>query len=335
MAETLILHHYDASPFSEKIRKIFGMKRLAWRAVEQPSMMPKPDLIPLTGGYRRIPVLQIGADVYCDTQLIVRVLERLHPTPTLYPGASEGTCQAWNLWADRLVFLPAVATVFAETWQLLPPGFIEDRTRMVPGRDFSAIPKEGPHAREQLRALLAVIEAALGDGRPYLLGADASLADAACFQQVWFLRFAPQSGSLVDEFRRAGRGAGDREGEPPDGGARRRPARAERAPAGRRGLGRARRLRLRPGRRRAGLLLGKPDRGAPPRSGPRRDRGALPAHRIPGHAGSVMSESGLTSAPYSPSPGAHRYMKRGPLVASAPRSTGSTFTCAGRPRDAE
>ena len=170
MAETLILHHYDASPFSEKIRKIFGMKRLAWRAVEQPSMMPKPDLIPLTGGYRRIPVLQIGADVYCDTQLIVRVLERLHPTPTLYPGASEGTCQAWNLWADRLVFLPAVATVFAETWQLLPPGFIEDRTRMVPGRDFSAIPKEGPHAREQLRALLAVIEAALGDGRPYLLG---------------------------------------------------------------------------------------------------------------------------------------------------------------------
>src|SRR5204863_86190 len=72
----------------------------------------------------------------------------------------------------------------------------------VPGRDFSAIPKEGPHAREQLRALLAVIEAALGDGRPYLLGADASLADAACFQQVWFLRFAPQSGSLVDEFRR-------------------------------------------------------------------------------------------------------------------------------------
>src|SRR2546422_4569969 len=97
MAETLILHHYDASPFSEKIRKIFGMKRLAWRAVEQPSMMPKPDLVPLTGGYRRIPVLQIGADVYCDTQLIVRVLERLHPAPTLYPGASEGTCHAWNL----------------------------------------------------------------------------------------------------------------------------------------------------------------------------------------------------------------------------------------------
>ena len=202
MAETLILHHYDASPFSEKIRKIFGMKRLGWRAVEQPSLMPKPDLLPLTGGYRRIPVLQIGADVYCDTQLIVRVLERLHPTPTLYPGASEGTCHAWNLWADRLVFLPAVAAVFAETWQLLPPAFIEDRTKMVPGRDFSAIPKEAPHAREQLRAFLATIEAQLADGRPFLLGRDPSLADAACFQQVWFLRFAPQSGTMVDEFQK-------------------------------------------------------------------------------------------------------------------------------------
>src|SRR5438309_2223685 len=151
MAETLILHHYDASPFSEKIRKSFGMKRLKWRAVEQPSMMPKPDLVPLTGGYRRIPVLQIGADVYCDTQLIVRVLERLHPAPTLYPGASEGTCHAWNLWADRLLFLPLVAAVFAETWQFLPPEFIADRTKMLPGRNFGEMPKLGPPARSGSR----------------------------------------------------------------------------------------------------------------------------------------------------------------------------------------
>ncbi len=201
MAETLILHHYDASPFSEKIRKIFGMKRLKWRAVEQPSIMPKPDLVPLTGGYRRIPVLQIGADVYCDTQVIVRLLERLHPVPTLYPGGSEGTCHAWNLWADRLLFLPLVAAVFAETWQFLPPEFIADRTRMVPGRNFGELPKLGPPAREQVRALLAIIEAQLADGRPYLLGTEPSLADATCFQQVWFLRVAPQANAMVEEFR--------------------------------------------------------------------------------------------------------------------------------------
>ena len=33
--------------------------------------MPKPDLTPLTGGYRRIQVLQVGADVFCDTQVIL------------------------------------------------------------------------------------------------------------------------------------------------------------------------------------------------------------------------------------------------------------------------
>ena len=100
----LILHHYDTSPFSEKIKKIFAYKQLAWRAVEQPTIMPKPELTPLTGGYRRIPVLQIGADVYCDTQLIARTLERRYPQPSIYPAGSEGTCHVWNLWADRLFF---------------------------------------------------------------------------------------------------------------------------------------------------------------------------------------------------------------------------------------
>src|SRR5689334_19212590 len=36
---------------------------------------PRPELMPMTGGYRRTPVLQIGADIYCDTQLILRVLK--------------------------------------------------------------------------------------------------------------------------------------------------------------------------------------------------------------------------------------------------------------------
>ncbi|MDB5108550.1 MAG: hypothetical protein JWM69_1491, partial [Candidatus Binatus sp.] len=77
MAE-IILHQYAISPFSEKIRKIFAFKKIAWRSVEQPVIMPKPQLIPLTGGYRRIPVLQIGADVYCDTGIIIRKIEELY-----------------------------------------------------------------------------------------------------------------------------------------------------------------------------------------------------------------------------------------------------------------
>ncbi|HJQ85160.1 MAG TPA: glutathione S-transferase family protein [Candidatus Binatia bacterium] len=202
MPSTPLLHQYDSSPFSEKIRKVFAHKKLAWQAVEQPNMMPKPDLLPLTGGYRRIPVLQIGADVYCDTQLIVRVLERLAPDPTLYPGGSEGTCHAWALWADRLLFLPVVAVVFAEIGHLVPPAFIEDRTKMMPGRNFADIPKQAPHAREQVRSLAALLDTQLADGRQWLLGNEFSLADAACFHPLWFLRVAPAAGALLERFAR-------------------------------------------------------------------------------------------------------------------------------------
>jgi glutathione S-transferase len=60
----IILHHYDTSPFAELIRAAFGVKGLTWQSVIIPTMMPKPDLIALTGGYARTPVMQIGAPRY-------------------------------------------------------------------------------------------------------------------------------------------------------------------------------------------------------------------------------------------------------------------------------
>jgi glutathione S-transferase len=222
-SNALVLHQYDTSPFSEKIRKLLARKRVPWFAVEQPTMMPKPDLIPLTGGYRRIPVLQIGADVYCDSQLIARVLERRHPSPSMYPGGSEATCHAWNLWADRLLFLPAVAVVFADIGQMVPKAFLEDRSKMMPGRDFADVPKQAPAAREQLRALVATLEAQLADGRTFLLGDAFGLADAACFHPLWFLRMAPSAAAITSACPRVqawmGRveaiGDGDRHALPP------------------------------------------------------------------------------------------------------------------------
>ena len=59
-------------------------------------VMPKPDLTALTGGYRKTPVLQIDADIYCDSQLIMRELERRHPSPSLYP-VGRGTADALSI----------------------------------------------------------------------------------------------------------------------------------------------------------------------------------------------------------------------------------------------
>src|SRR5262245_22106178 len=145
----LLLHQYDTSPFSEKVRKVLAHKGVTWGAVDQPTMMPKPELLPLTGGYRRIPVLQIGADVYCDSQLIARVLERLYPEPTIYPGGSEGICHTFSLWADRMFFMATVPILFALIGDQIPQAFIDDRSKLMGSRgDFSAIPQVAPMARE-------------------------------------------------------------------------------------------------------------------------------------------------------------------------------------------
>lgn len=73
-ASEIIFHAYPQSPVAEKVRVAFGIKGLAWRSVEIPRLPPKPMLTALTGGYRRTPVMQIGADIYCDSQCIIREL---------------------------------------------------------------------------------------------------------------------------------------------------------------------------------------------------------------------------------------------------------------------
>src|ERR1700761_6497860 len=126
MSNEIILHHYPSSPFSEKVRVAFGIKGLSWRAVEQPIIMPKPDLIPLTGGYRKIPVMQIGADIYCDTQIILRGLERRDPEPSIFPG-KNGLAFGMGLWTDRPFFMASVGIVFGEIGHMVPEEFKQDR----------------------------------------------------------------------------------------------------------------------------------------------------------------------------------------------------------------
>lgn len=186
----IILHHYELSPFSEKIRRLFAYKGIAWRGVEQPVVAPKPALTPLTGGYRRIPVLQIGADVYCDTALIGRVLERLYPTPVCFPPEVAGLVALVEDWADHRLFMQVVPPVVIELLPALPPEFLEDRANMSAGFSQAALAAAAPHARAQLMQSLDRLEVQLQASK-YLLGASFSLADAACFHCIWFTRNSP------------------------------------------------------------------------------------------------------------------------------------------------
>ena len=132
----IILHHYPQSPVSEKVRVTLGMKKAVWRSVEIPRLPPKPDLMPLTGGYRRTPVLQVGADIYCDSQCIIRELERRVPNPTLYPNGAAGLPWALSRWTDGALFTMVVSVVMGAQAGELPEAFAADRGRLYLGPNF-------------------------------------------------------------------------------------------------------------------------------------------------------------------------------------------------------
>jgi glutathione S-transferase len=188
MPHPTILHHFDRSPFSEKIRVIFGFKALPWVSVRIPPIMPKPDLMPLSGGYRRTPVMQIGADVYCDTQIIIREIERRFPSPTLFPAGAAGVPWALGSWTDRAFFQAAVTLVFGSLGPKVPQAFVEDRSQLRGAKfDLDKMRAAIPQMRDQMRAHLGWAEAQLSDGRKWLLG-DFSLADVSAYMNVWYLR---------------------------------------------------------------------------------------------------------------------------------------------------
>lgn len=200
--QDLILHHYESSPFSEKIRLVLGYKMLPWKSVGVPRILPKPDVVALTGGYRRTPFLQVGADIYCDTALICDVLEHVRPEPTLYPPHLKGACRIFAQWADSTLFWAAMGYNLqprgaAHAFRSQPPDaaqrFADDRkamwsnlARLRPGDATSAF-------RSYLRRI-----ANMADEHDFLFGMEPCVADFAAYHGIWYTRW--QVPPLADIF---------------------------------------------------------------------------------------------------------------------------------------
>jgi glutathione S-transferase len=197
----LILHHFELSPFAEKARLMLGLKGLSWRSVEIPMVMPKPDLTALTGGYRKTPVMQIGADVYCDTRLIAVELEKRFPQPSLFPGGNRGLCLALTAWSDRAFFEPGAGLSMGLNKRGLPEAIIRDRKAFFNFMDFDTLETEIPHLITQLRAHADLVEEQLADGRPFWLGEHPGLADIHAYFPVWMARGnIPIAEALLEPF---------------------------------------------------------------------------------------------------------------------------------------
>ncbi len=190
----LILHHYEASMFSEKIRLILGWKGLAWQSVIIDPTVPRPRHLTLTGGYRRTPVLQVGADVFCDTGVICEWLDRTCPTPPLYPCGNEFTARAVAEWAETHLFQVCVTVSFQPraleaalssfTAEQIEQ-FQADRAHLaeaaVTGPLFTPATAEAYliYHLQRLDAQMAT--------RSMLFGDDATIADFSTYQCLWLV----------------------------------------------------------------------------------------------------------------------------------------------------
>jgi glutathione S-transferase len=221
----LILHHYPSSPFSEKIRLVLGYKKLGWKSVVIPAIMPKPDVLALTGGYRKTPFMQVGADIYCDSALICDVLEHVQAEPTLFPPHLKGVSRVFAQWADSTLFWAAMAYnlqpkgaahVFAKAPPEAAKAFGEDRkamsanmTRLRPADATSAY-------RSYLRRIAHMVEE-----HDFLFGTEPCVADFATYHALWYTRVqvpvmaeilntTPAVGEWMDRMAAIGHGGMDK-----------------------------------------------------------------------------------------------------------------------------
>jgi glutathione S-transferase len=189
----MILHHYPMSPFSEKIRLIFGYADIEWLSVISPESPPRPIVEPLVGGYRRIPVAQSGADIFCDSRLIADEIASLAGQPTLSPFAADATESALADEYEGDIFWAAITSippsrVLGKLFRELPftqaLRFLRDRAGVA--RHARRKPIPGKRAVPMFEEHLQQLEDRLGAGGPFLAGGNPSHLDFAAVHTLWF-----------------------------------------------------------------------------------------------------------------------------------------------------
>ena len=180
--EDPILYFYAFSPYARKVTAYLALRGIPYTECEQPVTMPRPDLAAIGVKYRRIPVLSIGRDIYCDTALILDKLEKL------YPGSDMGgkTAQDKALikllqkWTDLDIFPQAADSIPSNFPVFDDPNFLKDREALW-GRTWTRERQDSVRAEalQSMRHNFELLEMMLGDGRDFILESSngPSLAD--------------------------------------------------------------------------------------------------------------------------------------------------------------
>ncbi|OQV08453.1 Glutathione S-transferase, domain-containing protein [Cladophialophora immunda] len=174
MAPPIILFTYDISVFGRKMDWYFALSGLKYFHCIVLNRLPRPVLEKLGIQYRRIPILAIGRDIYCDTRLIIDKLEELFPASRI-GGKSPFEKGLGHLFENWLID----GGPFWRTAGLIPPtaevvhdkAWLQDRANMS-GRtfDLETLKQGRPEALAHARMYFHLMEnELLADGRDYLL----------------------------------------------------------------------------------------------------------------------------------------------------------------------
>lgn len=135
----IILHHDEGTLGSFRVRKVLALKQAPWASCP---LVPGGDspgpLESILSGAMGQPVLQQGSTLWASELAVVDALETLIPEPTIFPNGNRGMPLALLWWSNA----------FADT----------DKA-------------------DQWHAHVALIDRQLADGRNFLQGAKAGLAD--------------------------------------------------------------------------------------------------------------------------------------------------------------
>ncbi len=188
----MILHHYNISPYSEKIRLMLGYAGIEWQSSIVPPMPPRPTLDPILGGYRRIPVAQVDADIFCDTRLIASEIALAAGMPELSYATASPEASAFATHTGEVVFMPIVRDAVPTTvlkslitqywpWQIL--ALIKDRAKV--GKHSKVPPLPRAERAQLVNDFKNELESKSSQS-PFLFGESPCIADFAAYHLVWF-----------------------------------------------------------------------------------------------------------------------------------------------------
>jgi glutathione S-transferase len=182
---------------------MFGYCDVQWQSVISPAMPPRSIVDPLAGGYRRIPVMQVGADIFCDSKLIAAELARSCNKPELSFESCGQEISEYSHYVDTVVFmagvqtstpLKAVMTVFKLFSPLQAIKFIKDRAGLRKASSGRPLGRE--RALKLIGDHYADMESKLADNK-FLFANTPTIADFSAYHNLWFKNLSDGSKPLA------------------------------------------------------------------------------------------------------------------------------------------